>query len=377
MNRDQKCESAVTELKITTATSSYPIYIGADLLPRIDHYLSQIAATNGIKDLLLISNETVYPLYGELVERKLVQSGRNVARFLMPDGEQYKTWDMAEQILSFALQQRLSRQTVVAALGGGVVGDLAGFVAAVYLRGVPLVQIPTTLLAQVDSSIGGKVAVNHPLGKNMIGAFYHPRLVLADSSTLATLPRRELTAGLAEVIKYGIIGDEQLFNFLEVNTGHMLACDPHYLETAIHRCCEIKAEVVADDERDQGLRAILNFGHTVGHALENVTGYTAYRHGEAVAVGMAAACRLGVLIGSFSNSEAERVINLLAQYQLPTTLPAQARPSITAAMMHDKKAVGNQLWFVIPKRIGEVALANFGEEYSWDLLEQALDSITD
>ena len=260
MNRDQKCESAVTELKITTATSSYPIYIGADLLPRIDHYLSQIAATNGIKDLLLISNETVYPLYGELVERKLVQSGKNVARFLMPDGEQYKTWDMAEQILSFALQQRLSRQTVVAALGGGVVGDLAGFVAAVYLRGVPLVQIPTTLLAQVDSSIGGKVAVNHPLGKNMIGAFYHPRLVLADSSTLATLPRRELTAGLAEVIKYGIIGDEQLFNFLEVNTGHMLACDPHYLETAIHRCCEIKAEVVADDERDQGLRAILNFG---------------------------------------------------------------------------------------------------------------------
>lgn len=373
----QESNPPVTKLQVTTPTSSYPIYIGSGLLAETGQYLSETPSISRIEDVLLVSNETVHPLYGGLVEQQLTDSGRKVHRFIMPDGEQHKSWDMAEQILSFALKQRLSRKTAVLALGGGVVGDLAGFAAAVYLRGVPLVQIPTTLLAQVDSSIGGKVAVNHPLGKNMIGAFHHPELVLADAAVLATLPRRELTAGLAEVIKYGIIWDEALFSFLEANAAALLAYDRGCLEVVIRRCCEIKAEIVAKDERDQNLRAILNFGHTVGHALENVTGYTAYRHGEAVAVGMAAACRLGMLIGSMSEAEAERAIKLLEQYQLPTRLPAQARPGIIPAMLHDKKAVGNQLWFVLPKRIGEAALANFGTEYDWSLIEQALDLITD
>ncbi|HOB08849.1 MAG TPA: 3-dehydroquinate synthase [Limnochordia bacterium] len=365
------------KLQVTTPTSSYPIYIGSGLLQRIGAYLGETPVISRIEEVLLVSNETVYPLYGGPVEQALEQSGRRVHTFVMPDGEQHKSWDMAERILSYALKRRLSRKTLVIALGGGVVGDLAGFAAAVYLRGVPLVQIPTTLLAQVDSSIGGKVAVNHPLGKNMIGAFHRPELVLADAAVLSTLPRRELIAGLAEVIKYGIIWDEHLFSFLEANAEAVLACDPECLEAAIRRSCEIKAEIVAKDERDQGLRAILNFGHTVGHALENVTGYTAYRHGEAVAVGMAAACRLGTLIGCMSQEEAERVIRLLERYGLPVKLPAEARPHIPAAMMHDKKAVGDQLWFVIPNRIGEVGLANFGRDYDWSLLEEALDSIVD
>ncbi|HKM17239.1 MAG TPA: 3-dehydroquinate synthase [Limnochordia bacterium] len=376
MNTYRDPENACVKLEITTATSNYPIYIGPNLLSQVDFYLSRVFADR-IGDLLLVSNETVYPLYGGLVEENLAQSGKRVHRFIMPDGEQFKTWDMAEKILSFALKQRLSRQTVVAALGGGVVGDLAGFAAAVYLRGVPLVQLPTTLLAQVDSSIGGKVAVNHPLGKNMIGAFYHPKLVLSDPAALATLPRRELVAGLAEVLKYGIIWDQQLFNVLEANVEAILSCDSHMLESVIRRCCEIKAEIVGRDEWDQGLRAILNFGHTVGHALENVTGYTVYRHGEAVAVGMAAACMIGVLTGSFSYAEADRAINLFKLYGLPVSLPAETRPKIAAAMMHDKKAVGDALWFVLPKRIGEVALAQFGQQKDWDLVERALDLITD
>lgn len=211
----------------------------------------------------------------------------------------------------------------------------------------------------------------------MIGAFYHPKLVLSDPAALATLPRRELVAGLAEVLKYGIIWDQQLFNVLEANVEAILSCDSHMLESVIRRCCEIKAEIVGRDEWDQGLRAILNFGHTVGHALENVTGYTVYRHGEAVAVGMAAACMIGVLTGSFSYAEADRAINLFKLYGLPVSLPAETRPKIAAAMMHDKKAVGDALWFVLPKRIGEVALAQFGQQKDWDLVERALDLITD
>ena len=362
-------------LDVETPSACYPIYIGAELTADIIHYLNLMPRLSELNDILLISNDLVYPLYGLSLDAQRLSSGRNAYRYILPDGEVYKSWDSAEKILSYALEHQLSRRTLVIALGGGVVGDLAGFAASIYLRGVPLVQSPTTLLAQVDGSIGGKTAVNHPLGKILIGTFYHPQMVLIDTDVLTTLPQRELLAGLAEVIKYGIIWDAQLFDFLEVNSEQILNRNPAYLAPVIRRCCEIKAEIVAKDEREQGLRAILNFGHTVGHALERVTNYSHYRHGEAVAVGMAAAAKLSELVGLLSSTESNRIIELISRYRLPTRLPAVPHQSILDAVKYDKKAVKEQVFFVLSQRIGEAVVVNLFEKYGTEVLTEALSLI--
>lgn len=372
---DYRQNAEVYRLEVTTPTAAYPIIIGTGLLTHADKYLEQTPKIRNLADVLIISNDTVYPLYGEALKAQLVNSGRNVYEYIIPDGEVYKTWDTAEKILSFALKHQLSRKTLIIALGGGVVGDLAGFAASIYLRGVPLVQIPTTLLAQVDSSIGGKTAVNHPLGKNLIGAFYHPELVLIDLSTLNTLPRREFLAGLAEVIKYGIIWDADLFETLAAEREQILACNPACLAPVINRCCEIKAEIVGQDEREQSLRAILNYGHTIGHALERITKYSEYRHGEAVAIGMAAAAKISELIGMISQTESSRIIDLIAQYQLPTRLPRISHDSILEAVKYDKKAVRDQIFFVLSRSIGEAAVVNVFEKYGTTAVREALTLI--
>lgn len=309
-------------------------------------------------DFLLVSNETVFPIYGEQVLQELHKTGRNIHSYVIPDGEQHKTWDMANQVLTFALSKRLPRQTVLLALGGGVVGDLAGFVAAIYLRGIPFIQIPTTLLAQVDSSVGGKVAVNHELGKNMIGDFYHPEAVFMDINTLGTLPQREWLAGLAEVIKYGIIWDQEFFWFLENNRERILEKETNMLSKILERCCAIKAEVVAIDENEQGLRAILNFGHTVGHAIERATEYERYRHGEAVAIGMAAAVQLSVVLGKLAKEEARQIIASLENWGLPTKLPDISVEDIIEGIGYDKKTRGSNITFILPTGIGEVQVVH-------------------
>lgn len=360
------------KLEIATASASYPIVIGHSLLTKLPEYLKQTSSLQYCQDVLLISNDVVYPLYGKVVSENLESSGRAVYCFILPDGESYKSWSMAEQILTFAIERKLPRKTVVVALGGGVVGDLAGFVAAVYLRGVPLVQVPTTLLAQVDSSIGGKVAVNHPLGKNLIGAFYQPHLVISDLDTLYTLPEREWRSGLAEVIKYGIIWDNEFFCFLEQYKEQILNQEPEYISAIVRRCCEIKAEVVSQDEKEQGLRTILNFGHTVGHALESATEYQVYRHGEAVAIGMVVATRIAQLLGRLDVAIGERIINLIEQYHLPTRLPDISPSQLIAWMQHDKKVVDQKLTFVLPVSIGKVSLGEMIDQSNWQVIEEAI-----
>jgi 3-dehydroquinate synthase len=345
---------------------------------------------------MAVSNPTVKALYGPRLEAGLAAGGRRFGWALVPDSEEAKSLSVLADLYRQALALELDRRSAVLALGGGVVGDVAGFMAATYLRGIAYVQIPTTLLAQVDSSVGGKVAVNLPQGKNLVGAFYQPRLVLADLDTLATLPAREWRNGLAEVVKYGVIGDPELFALLEEKTAllarytgatgearpagegrgygrnnsqkTLAAEDPApvsgslpeevagLLEEIVWRCCRLKAEVVARDEREEeGHRMILNFGHTVGHALEALTGYRDWRHGEAVAVGMVAAGRLAVRLGLWTAAEAERLEALLRAFGLPVRLPPGPEPeAIVAAMHRDKKVVGGSLTLVLPRRLGEV-----------------------
>jgi len=344
------------ELVVKTTNSTYPIQIGDDLLFNLDQQIATIPHSDKWTDFLLLSNETVFPLYGETVVQALQKTGKTVHYYLIPDGEQYKTWDMANQVLSFALEKRLSRKTALVALGGGVVGDLAGFVASIYLRGIPFIQIPTTLLAQVDSSVGGKVAVNHELGKNMIGSFYQPEAVFMDVSTLKTLPERELLAGLAEVIKYGIIWDQEFFNFLNQHRTPILAGDLTILGKVLERCCAIKAEVVGIDEREQGLRAILNYGHTVGHALERATKYQRYRHGEAVAIGMVAAALLAEDLQFLATEQTNTIIESLQAWGLPIKLPPIPFEQILEGIAYDKKTRGSNITFILPTEIGKVRI---------------------
>jgi 3-dehydroquinate synthase len=305
--------------------------------------------------MLVVTNPVVAGLYGEAVKRSLAEAGFQVGEAQIPDGEEYKTLATVAGLYDAAFTGGLERGDAVLALGGGVVGDIAGFLAATYMRGVPFVQVPTTLLAQVDSSVGGKVGVNHPGGKNLIGAFYQPRFVLIDPDTLATLPSREVRAGLAEVIKYGVISDAGFFSWLEANIDRLLNLEPAALEHAIAASCRIKAAVVSADETETGLRAILNFGHTVGHALEAVTGYQRFVHGEAVAIGMVAAARLAVRLGYFEPPGAERITGLVLRAGLPAEVPAGVVPgALLEAMRRDKKVVANRLTFVLPEAIGRV-----------------------
>jgi 3-dehydroquinate synthase len=306
----------------------------------------------------LISNDVVFPLYGEIVRAQLASSGKPVITVVVPDGESNKNWQTLNVIFDALLENACDRKTLLVALGGGVVGDMVGFAAATYQRGVPFVQIPTTLLAQVDSSVGGKTAINHPLGKNMVGAFYQPKHVLIDTEVLRTLPDREFRAGLAEVIKYGIALDAPFFGWLERNIELLIQRDAAALAYAIRRSCEIKAEVVAGDEFElekDGGRALLNFGHTFGHAIETALGYGAWLHGEAVGCGMALATRFSLAAQRITAEDAERILQLIARTGLATTMPdssALAASIMIAHMSRDKKNEAGAIKLILLTKIG-------------------------
>ncbi len=339
-------------LRVELGARSYPILIGSSILSELGRYLTSFSLASRI---FVATNTTVGKIYGKEAADALTKAGFQVLYCELPDGEEYKSLDSASQLYTRALEGGIERQSAVVALGGGVIGDLAGFVAATYMRGVPLIQVPTTLLAQVDSSVGGKVAVNHPKGKNIIGCFYQPRLTFIDVATLKTLPPPELRAGLAEVIKYGIIWDEGFFCFLEENLGEVLGLDQEVLVEVVRHCCAIKAKIVEKDEKELGLRAILNFGHTVGHALEALTNYQVYRHGEAVAVGMAVAATLAVRRGLLAPEYGKRLISLLEQVGLPTRVPCAAE-EIMRILPRDKKVWKGKIRFVLPLALGHVEI---------------------
>ncbi|PZP35725.1 MAG: 3-dehydroquinate synthase [Roseateles depolymerans] len=331
---------------------SYDIRIGPGLLgdTRSWQGLPKAAAA------VIVSNETVAPLYAQALREQLQQVYARVDLVVLPDGEQYKDWASLNLIIDHLLGQALDRKTVLFALGGGVIGDMTGFAAAIYMRGVPFVQVPTTLLAQVDSSVGGKTAINHPLGKNMLGAFYQPERVIADLDTLDTLPDRELRAGLAEVIKYGPIADVGFLCWIEDNLHALLERDKTVLGYAVQRSCEIKAEVVSADEREQGLRAILNFGHTLGHAIEAGLGYGAWLHGEAVACGMVLAADLSWRQGLLGEADVQRIRHLVERAGLPVQPPRLGLDRYLELMRVDKKTEAGAIRFVLIERMGQAGL---------------------
>lgn len=306
---------------------------------------------------MLVTNETLAPLYLDTVRSALEQSGVNVDSVILPDGEQYKSLAVMDTVFTALLQKPHGRDTTLVALGGGVIGDLTGFAAASYQRGVRFIQVPTTLLSQVDSSVGGKTAVNHPLGKNMIGAFWQPVSVVVDLNCLKTLPKRELASGLAEVIKYGVILDGEFFSWLENNIDALLALDDTAMAYCIRRCCELKAEVVAADERETGLRALLNLGHTFGHAIEAEMGYGNWLHGEAVAAGMVMAARTSERLGQFRAQDTQRIIELLKRAGLPVRGPQEmSAQAYLPHMMRDKKVLAGEMRLVLPLAIGSSEL---------------------
>ncbi len=341
-------------VKVNLGQRSYHIYIGRGILGSLGNRLKKFDYGN---KALLVSNPNIPAGYRLILIENLAKNGFQVITGEIADGEAHKNMATALMLYDLAFTGGLDRYCPVIALGGGVTGDVAGFVAATYLRGVPFIQVPTTLLAQVDSSVGGKVAVNHPRGKNIIGAFYQPDLVLADTGVLVTLPDREIRSGLAEVIKYGVIADYELFEWLEKNIKKLQSMDIEALAHAVAVSCRIKARVVEQDETERGLRAILNYGHTVGHAVEALTGYTSFTHGEAVAIGMAVAARLAVNMGMLPKEDAGRIANLICRAGLPVDLPEGISSSeLLDSFKRDKKVSGGQLTFVLPERIGRVSV---------------------
>ncbi len=345
--------SSVLKLEVALGDRSYPIWIGSGLLREATEYLRQLKPSQ----VVVITHPRLMERYAEPLRAGLAQEALPVHVPTVPSGERSKRWEVAGRLLRQMAQRALDRRCVVVALGGGVIGDLAGFVAACYLRGVRYVQIPTTLLAQVDSSVGGKTGVNLPEGKNLVGAFYQPSLVLIDTDTLQTLPDRHFRAGLAEIVKYGIIADESLWQVVRDEASHLRRAHSAHLESIIHRCCEIKAQVVAEDETEQGVRAILNFGHTLGHALEAVSGYGRLLHGEAVAIGMVFAALLGELRGVTPEGSSEQIAGVLRALGLPVSLPPHVEPdALLAVMARDKKARDAQIRFVLIERIGQARL---------------------
>ena len=343
------CDHASTfqQVDIDLADRSYRILIGAGLLDSAESYAGLPSAATA----LIVTNTTVAPLYAQRLQAALAGRFRRVQTVALPDGEAFKTWETLNRIFDALLANSCDRKTVLFALGGGVVGDMTGFAAASYMRGVPFVQVPTTLLAQVDSSVGGKTAINHPLGKNMIGAFYQPQRVICDLDTLKTLPPRELSAGLAEVIKYGPIADMAFFEWIESHLDDLLAQDPLAMAYAVKRSCEIKTWVVGQDEREAGLRAILNFGHTFGHAIEAGMGYGQWLHGEAVGCGLVMAARLSQALGLVDAAFVERLTTLVRRAGLPVVAPVlDAQDNVgryLSLMRVDKKAEAGEIKFVL------------------------------
>jgi 3-dehydroquinate synthase len=353
-------------LTVDLGERAYPIYIGTDLIGNPDLYRPHLHG----RQVMIVTNETVGPLYLERVRTAL--DGYRVAEVVLPDGEQYKTLQVLDHIYTALLEQRFDRRCTLVALGGGVVGDMAGYAAASYQRGVNFIQVPTTLLSQVDSSVGGKTGVNHPLGKNMIGAFHQPQCVIADTSTLDTLPDRELSAGLAEVIKYGLINDADFFAWLEQNMARLVGRDPSALVYAIERSCADKAAVVAADEREAGQRALLNLGHTFGHAIETGMGYGSWLHGEAVGAGMCMAAAMSARLGWLRPEQVERVEALVAAAGLPVKPPAEVTPERFLELMAvDKKVLDGQLRLVLMRDVGESVIS---AEFDTDTLRQTLDA---
>ncbi|HEY4368469.1 MAG TPA: 3-dehydroquinate synthase [Steroidobacteraceae bacterium] len=352
-------------VEIALGERSYPIFIGPGLLTDTEVLAANIAA----RDVLIVTNDVVAPLYLDAFTDALRESmaGRHAGAVVLPDGESHKTLDSLGRIIDGLVESRMNRDAAVIALGGGVVGDMAGFAAACYQRGVDYVQVPTTLLAQVDSSVGGKTAVNHPKAKNMIGAFHQPRCVIADTSTLATLPDREYRAGIAEIVKYGLAYDAAFLGWLEQRTDALLAREDEALIYAIRRCCEIKAEIVGIDEREQGLRAILNFGHTFGHAIETATGYGTWLHGEAVAAGMAIAADLSERLGWIGAADRDRARELLRRFGLPVVAPRIGAERAAQLMGMDKKVLEGKLRLVLLRKVGQADIVG-------DYSKQALDA---
>jgi 3-dehydroquinate synthase len=352
-------------LTVSLADRSYPIHIGNGLLSQADLILPHLKR----KQVAIVSNTTVAPLYMQALAQPLRDAGISVIEIILPDGEAYKNSETLQTIYDHLLQNRCERNTTLIALGGGVIGDLTGYAAATYLRGVPFIQVPTTLLSQVDSSVGGKTGINHPLGKNMIGAFYQPKLVLADIDTLKTLPQRELSAGVAEVIKYGLIRDADFFDWLETNMSALMALDTAVASYAIYRSCQNKAEVVAVDEHEQGERALLNLGHTFGHAIENAMGYGVWLHGEAVATGTIMAADLSQRMGWLNAAEVQRIKNIMLAAKLPIEAPDFGAEEYLRLMQLDKKVSDGRIRLILQQAIGKAVIT---ADYDADKLQQTL-----
>ncbi|MGC8667607.1 MAG: 3-dehydroquinate synthase [Chthonomonadales bacterium] len=343
-------------VRVRLAARSYDIRIGPGILR---HIAADVLEELRPSSVVLISHPKLADWYARPIAEGFGTHGVRTCNVTVPPGERHKNLRTVARLYKALVQAGADRQTLLVVVGGGVLGDVGGFVAATYMRSIPFIQVPTTLLAQVDASIGGKTGVDLEEGKNLIGAFYQPLGVYADTDTLATLPARELRCGLAEVVKYGIISDERLLAFVEAHAGRLLRRDTSALAHVVQRSCAIKARIVAADETERGPRAVLNFGHTVGHALEACTGYRRYRHGEAVAAGMVAAARVGELLGIGPAGIRERIVRVLQSLRLPTSLPANvAAEDLLAAMARDKKAVGGKLRMVLPRGIGDVVIVD-------------------
>lgn len=359
----------MNEVRVSLGERSYTIHIGNHILETIGEKMLDFSFS---RTAFIISDTNVAPLYLDTVADSLRKAGFIVHTAIVPAGEQSKAFTTAESLFTTCIEKGLDRKSPIIALGGGVVGDLAGFIAATYLRGVPFIQIPTSLLAQVDSSVGGKVAVNHPLGKNLIGAFYQPKFVLIDIATLTTLPPRELSTGLAEVIKYGLIADHALFNYLSKHSEEVLSLDYQAIRHLVTRSCEIKSDVVTRDEKESSLRMILNFGHTAAHAIEANTGYRKYNHGEAVAIGMVVAARISQACGYISEADVDTIENQIAQYRLPLVAEDCREEELYNLLYHDKKMIGGKLNWVLLKSISKTEIRS---DINEAIIHQALETI--
>jgi len=358
----------IQTLQVALGDRAYPIHIGSNIIAQADLILPHLKR----KQVAIVTNTTVAPLYLQKLAQPLRDAGVTVIEIILPDGEAYKNSDTLNLIYDALLKNRCERSTTLIALGGGVIGDLTGYAAATYLRGVPFIQIPTTLLSQVDSSVGGKTGINHPLGKNMIGAFYQPKVVLADIETLKTLPPREFSAGVAEVIKYGLIRDADFFDWLETNISKLMALDEAVITYAIYRSCQNKAEVVVADEHEAGERALLNLGHTFGHAIENGMGYGVWLHGEAVAAGTMLAADLSQRLGWLNANEVKRMHALLSASSLPLRAPNLGVEKYLDLMGMDKKVVDGKIRLVLQQGIGKAVITS---DYDASKLKQTLEAI--
>ncbi|MDT9587444.1 MAG: 3-dehydroquinate synthase [Candidatus Arsenophonus melophagi] len=359
------------QLTVTLGEQSYPISIAFGLLNSPEAFLP---LKNGYC-AMIVTNKTLHSFYSGKVKSTLTKIGVKVDEIILPDGERYKTLGILNTVFTALLEKNHSRSTILIALGGGVIGDLTGFAASCYQRGVRFIQAPTSLLSQIDSSVGGKVAVNHPLGKNMIGVFYQPISVIIDLDSLKTLPKRQFSSGLAEIIKYGIILDNDFFCWLEENISNLFKFEEKKIIYCIRHCCELKAKIIAIDEKEMyGKRALLNLGHTFGHAIEAEVGYGSWLHGEAIAAGIVMAAKTAELIGQFDNNDTQRILNLLKQAKLPTKGPSKmAAEAYLPHMMRDKKVVNNQLNLVLPKSIGNAALYhNINQKIVLKAIQQCL-----